>query len=179
MRKWINAYLLLLIISLVFFSFLRVYLGMNYWVFYALILIITFFLLDKKIHLAFFVYLAFLVLVLLVRNPKNGLSNMSFRTLVKWIPLVFRNETVFINVFGNILLYIPMGLYLTNYIKGINVFIYGFIWITLLEIIQLALSVGVFDVGDILLNMLGLTLGFIGLKIRRWIICQKITTTKS
>jgi len=71
----------------------------------------------------------------------------------------------FMNVFGNIILFIPLGIYLPLFKRdkrmGINV-----LWIFLIslsvEIIQYIFGIGASDIDDIILNTLG---GFIGIAI--------------
>lgn len=64
------------------------------------------------------------------------------------------------NLLGNILIFIPLGILLTN-IKGNIVFVFMLSLITTctLEISQFITNIGTFDVDDILLNSFG---GFIG-----------------
>lgn len=69
------------------------------------------------------------------------------------------------NLLGNILLFIPGGLLIPAvFPKFRNFFVYFLlclILILLIELLQLLTLLGSFDVDDILLNMLGLILGFL------------------
>lgn len=66
------------------------------------------------------------------------------------------------NIFGNLLLFLPYGLYITYYLdlkKPMPVLIYAFIISLSIELIQSIIG-RVFDVDDILLNVLGALLGY-------------------
>ena len=64
-----------------------------------------------------------------------------------------------LNVYGNILLFIPMGYFLKDKIS------YGTIIIIFLELMQYITSRGLFDIVDIVLNHIGLYIGWMGVKI--------------
>ncbi|MBM7677817.1 VanZ family protein [Gracilibacillus alcaliphilus] len=63
------------------------------------------------------------------------------------------------NLFGNLVLFLPMGLYATFFVKKLNRLAHFFISITglllLVEIIQIVTRRGSFDIDDYILNMLG------------------------
>ena len=75
--------------------------------------------------------------------------------MLKWIKLIFKNKTVFINIVGNILIFIPAGFILKVYFKKtVLILLFGLIGLTIIELVQVILQVGVFDVVDILLNFM-------------------------
>ena len=78
--------------------------------------------------------------------------------LIKYFQLLFTNKIIFINVIGNLILYIPIVFYL-NANKYYLLIV--FTSIILLELLQKILSVGVFDWKDIVLNTIGLSIGYI------------------
>lgn len=71
---------------------------------------------------------------------------------------------VYVNMLGNILLFVPAGILLPKLFRSFRPF-WRFAVKTLciiftIEVLQMLTLLGVFDVDDILLNMTGLTLGY-------------------
>jgi glycopeptide antibiotics resistance protein len=60
-----------------------------------------------------------------------------------------------VNIVGNVLIFIPFGMYAKNIFKGL-----GFIIVA--EFLQVFFRRGMFDVVDIFLNMLGFIIGSLG-----------------
>lgn len=71
---------------------------------------------------------------------------------------------VFLNLAGNILGFIPMGIFLPSLFKkckrGWVVVLYGFELSLFIECLQLLFKVGSFDVDDVILNTIGVALGY-------------------
>ena len=74
-------------------------------------------------------------------------SNYSFRKLA------------IINLVGNIAIFIPFGFFLSFLVKRYRN--YFRIFIFLCEFIQYYFKVGTFDIDDIILNLLGVTIGYL------------------
>ena len=106
-------------------------------------------------------YLVFLIMVLFLRVPNNISLEDKFY-LVKWIKLLLTNKTVFINIIGNIILFIPYGYILMLYIKHKYVVLISIIPIILIELIQYITKLGIFDIVDIFLNYIGTLIGIFG-----------------
>ena len=74
-------------------------------------------------------------------------------------------RAVMVNLLGNVLAFMPLGLILPviikNMRKGIRVILWGFLFSMCVESIQLVTRVGSFDVDDIILNTTGVLLGFL------------------
>lgn len=74
-------------------------------------------------------------------------------------------ETLFINLAGNIVTFVPFGFLVPIIFRRANSFgrilVLSVISITLVELLQLVLRVGVFDIDDIIFNTLGCLLGYI------------------
>ena len=87
---------------------------------------------------------------------------------LEYDPNVFKNKTIFINIIGNVIIYIPLGIILYKKIY------YGSLIIVILECLQYLLSRGIFDIMDIILNFIGMIIGMIGV-----LLCQKIKKKKS
>lgn len=73
---------------------------------------------------------------------------------------------VFINLAGNVLAFVPFGLFLPIFLKSqkkwLKTLLYGLIFVVSIELIQVLTRVGCSDVDDIILNMTGILLGFWG-----------------
>lgn len=73
-------------------------------------------------------------------------------------------EIFFINLAGNVLMFIPLGFFLPIISKKMRsfkiVFASCFFIILTAELLQLIFNVGSFDVDDIILNMLGCIIGY-------------------
>lgn len=123
-------------------------------------------LIDKK-GLLIIGYLLSIITIILVRQRSDKIVNDEFY-IIDWIKLIFENEVVFINVIGNIVLYIPL------YILLNGKFIIILVLIIVLELLQYILELGVFDIIDILLNITGLIITMIMYKVNKWITKIKI-----
>ncbi len=145
---------------------------------YILGIFIVFFILDnilqltknKKIkYIYIIIYIIFLYLCLFDRNINNERVFSDGTYIKKWLKLVFKNKIIFKNLIGNIIIFIPMGIF----IKNINInFVYQIFLsiaiIVCIEFLQYITRIGVFDIIDIFLNILGVLIGYtIGRK-KRW-----------
>lgn len=97
-----------------------------------------------------------------------------FKEITRFIE--YREElgafAVFTNLFGNILIFIPYGFFISMASKSrglIKTFLYSFGLSFCVEVFQLFSRVGSFDVDDILLNTMGGVLGYF-----LFLICNKI-----
>ncbi|MDP5272845.1 VanZ family protein [Chengkuizengella axinellae] len=79
----------------------------------------------------------------------------------------FNREIWIINILGNIGVFIPFGIFVPFVLKyNLIRFMYNFIIsITCLELLQLVLKRGSFDIDDIILNSFGALIGFIIYKV--------------
>lgn len=72
---------------------------------------------------------------------------------------------VFINLAGNVLAFIPLGLFLPVFTnkkkKGLFTFLSGLLLILMIEFLQFFSRVGCYDVDDIILNMTGILIGYL------------------
>lgn len=68
------------------------------------------------------------------------------------------------NLFGNLLMFLPMGIYLPYFLRKLNklgTFTISIIILLLsIEVIQLVTRLGSFDIDDLILNMVGALIGF-------------------
>lgn len=133
----------------VFFSGTEYYLT----IFFVLFIVSFYF---KKYRLSIVFYILMLFVFLLFRNKVTVSYNFNIY-LDKWLKIIHKNETVFINVFGNIFLFIPLT-YLVFMVKRkyfLSLVIMFFL-VLFFEFLQLITKTGVFDIVDILLNMIGI-----------------------
>ncbi len=90
-----------------------------------------------------------------------------FFTIDNFIYAVLRGNiswTYFLtNIVGNVLLFVPLGYLLIRGTRGrfFVVLFMGLLVIMFFEIVQLFSGLGVFDVDDIFLNMVGIIIGYI------------------
>ena len=139
---------------------------------------------TKWLKFFFFLYCCFMVWLLFFRSAKwvDGLNyeqqlrmNINLQPLLTirnyWNVIYYRtNDAVLmhciINLGGNIILFIPIGALLPRiYPKLRNFFRFFCVCLGvmfLVEVLQLFTLLGSFDVDDLILNLLGMTLGFIG-----------------
>lgn len=111
------------------------------------------------------VYLCYIVLLgitLYFRKTLNEMSISSDFYLKKWLPIVFKNPIVFFNLIGNIILYIPLGIFIQKQsLPILYKLILGAFIVLALEGIQYITKKGVFDYIDLLLNGLGVGIGYL------------------
>ena len=131
--------------------------------------------------ISFILYLFILILLLFIGNRGYKMTDLSLLEYVrassnfapfKTIRLYFQaiwdgsmNRDIPIkNLVGNLLMFLPMGIYLPFFIKRMNkanIFILStVILLFFVETIQLVTRKGRFDVDDFILNMLGALMGF-------------------
>ncbi|MHA6481894.1 VanZ family protein [Paenibacillus sp. strain BS8-2] len=101
------------------------------------------------------------------------LSNLTpFRSLLQYAEGFqhYEFETWFFNLFGNVLLFVPLGFLLPILVVHARRFILMIIWTLIvslvIELTQFGARLGVFDVDDLILNVLGGAIGY-----GAWIIC--------
>jgi glycopeptide antibiotics resistance protein len=123
---------------------------------FTLLLIIAIVVYKINRRLSYTSYTLFIMIFLLFRKKSTVNFNFDFY-LIDWLIILYINKIVFINVIGNVILFIPFILYLRN-----KYFIFYIILIILsFELIQLLTKRGVFDIVDIVLNIFGVLLGTI------------------
>lgn len=135
---------------------------------------------KKLIKILFYIYIAFLILFVvlkydgsferiislhdsIIENEKEGIRNINlipFRTMSPYLENI--TETyAFKNIIANILVFIPLGFFVSNK-NSKNVFktlVFCLSVILSIECIQLLFKIGFFDVDDIILNFIGSLIG--------------------
>lgn len=129
---------------------------------------------NKNFNIFIIVYIVFLIINLFIKVPTENSVNTRFY-LKEWIKLLFINRIVFINVIGNIILFIPLGYIINSLIKKAFITIIScIIIIVFVELIQYITKLGVFDLIDIILNTLGIILGIFIKRIELWMIKKNL-----
>ena len=101
----------------------------------------------------------------------NDINMVPFRTINNYLHAwAYVSPSVIItNVFGNIVAFLPFGFFgpviFSKLKKFSAVFISSFLLSLFIEVVQGVLGVGVVDVDDLILNVLGAVLGFVFYKI--------------
>lgn len=106
---------------------------------------------------------------------KMNINLMPFRTISYYLYLLIKRSNKymifnsFINLFGNIAAFIPMGIFLSSLFKAVHKVLPFILWSTLIiigiECIQLFTLRGCCDIDDLILNLFGATLGKLSLHI--------------
>lgn len=104
----------------------------------------------------------------LIEYVKRSSNIVPFQTISTYITAIFdgsMNRDIPIkNLLGNLILFLPFGVYLPIFIRKANrvsvFFIIMVLMLVLVEFMQLVTRRGSFDIDDFLLNMLGALLGF-------------------
>lgn len=139
--------------------------------------------LDKWISILFFAYLLFVIRVIVFKYPMSQIREIvdSWQKDVIWEGLGTANfipfKTIkmyiryydlpglrsFSNLFGNILIFIPIGMLMPMVHKASkNVWIMmanAFLFVLGIEVFQLFSAFGAFDVDDLILNCFGVLIG--------------------
>lgn len=95
-------------------------------------------------------YILFTLVFLFYRKKVEVNINLKFY-LFTWLKIILKNKIVFINILGNILLFMPFVFFLKSkyYLLIIVLLVFG------LELMQYLSRRGVMDIVDITLNLIG------------------------
>jgi len=126
--------------------------------------------------LLFIIYMCVLVYVVFFaeamgRTPQDGyVYNLTpLKEIKRFMKYIWDNDVLGraarLNIFGNIIAFIPFGIYLPytseSKLGFISTFLYTFSLSLTIELVQLITKVGSCDVDDIILNALGGVIGYI------------------
>lgn len=125
------------------------------------------------------IYSLLLLLTLFFREEYQEYQFVEDFYLQKWLQFLLKNKIVFVNIIGNMILFIPLGFILVNYFKNkILSGLLGIALIIILEWLQFLTKRGVLDIVDIFLNSLGLILGVLITKKGDFNLCMSKTKEK-
>lgn len=148
-------------ISLIFIPKINKYLYIFVFLSFILYMVKTIIKVDRHNILSLIIiYAVLLFLTLFCREKYDEFQYMEKFYLYTWLQNIFKNKTIFINVLGNTILFIPLGFILVNLVKRKSLSgLLGIAIIVILEWLQFLTKRGVLDIVDIFLNSLGLILG--------------------
>lgn len=159
MKKRIINILLIVVISIlsliIFYSYknyISLEMKISLFIIYLLFVFALYFEKNEFINILYFVLL---FVILFVRDKVDANINGK-NYLLKWFKIIFKNKIVFINIVGNLVLYMPFMIIIHNKNNGyINSFVITCFFIVLFEFLQMFFKRGVFDYNDIILNIIG------------------------
>lgn len=131
--------------------------------FYVYVIIMLWLLLGQRlVALTFYNY---------SEQIKNNINLIPFitieryLTLIKYTPNLYLAKHAIINLLGNIVMFIPLGIFVPATIKKTRnylIFIlYIIITITLVEVVQLFTLLGSCDIDDLIFNTIGASIGYL------------------
>ncbi|MBR1414140.1 MAG: VanZ family protein [Bacilli bacterium] len=95
-----------------------------------------------------------------LNNTSGGLNLVPFTEIMRY---KFGSPLFYTNVIGNILIFVPLGFFISKYIKPQKItpiFIVSLVISVTVELVQLNIGRS-FDIDDIILNIIGAILGFL------------------
>ncbi len=117
---------------------------------------------EEIFDLLFLVYLIVLWQLVTTQdlNVRGGTNFMPFREILRYS---YGTQAFYKQVFGNILLFVPLGYFATSYCKIKNLGVITIIYLlssSVIEVVQHIIGRS-FDIDDIILNVVGGILGFL------------------
>ena len=125
--------------------------------------------LYKEIFMLIFIIYMLLLFELLTATDTSNMHGMNLKPFAEISRYKFGSRLFNINVFGNILIFIPFGMFIASYLsskKCLPVFIVALFTSSVVELVQLKIGRS-FDIDDIILNVIGSIIGYllyVGLK---------------
>ncbi len=115
---------------------------------------------KEAFYYAFIIYILFLFYVVTFQDVSSSTNLIPFKEMFRY---EFGSKLFFKNVIGNMLMFMPYGFFVTYFLKINKVYmLLIFVFITSLTVEVTQLSLGrVFDVDDIILNIVGALLGYV------------------
>lgn len=135
---------------------------------------------QRTIKWLFTLYCVMMLWLLLFRRIGSGVGigryNLHPLDTVERYIWVLRHSTdlaqrqyAAVNLFGNVTLFVPLGIFLPLLVSKLQRFWKFFFAVSLiisaLEVLQMATGLGTLDVDDLILNLVGGTIGFLAWKI--------------
>lgn len=114
-----------------------------------------------NVNFSFICYIGLIFLSLFYRKTSNTEQSTNPSYMKEWINIIFTNKVVFLNIIGNIFLFLPLGTFIYNLrLNTVLKVIIIIVVIILLEVLQYITKKGIFDYIDILLNLIGAVIGY-------------------
>ena len=136
---------------------------------------------DRIAKITFILYIALMLWLLFGQRVSNDVQGgywdelsqninlVPFRTIGRYMDRLYNsagklNHQAVINLGGNVIMFIPLGFllpFVSDRAKKLkNCFVMTFAVILSVELLQLATLLGSFDIDDLLLNMIGIFMGW-------------------
>lgn len=104
----------------------------------------------------------------LIEYIYNSSNFIPFKTISIYITAMFNGsmnlDIPIKNLFGNFMMFLPMGIFLPYFTKKLNKWsrfiIFMIIVLFVIEVLQVVTRLGSFDIDDFILNMVGALIGF-------------------
>ena len=97
-------------------------------------------------------------------GTQEGAANLiPFKTILFYLQGHNGFLIAFINIIGNIVALVPLGLLLPFVFQKLNwkkILLISFVAGLAIELVQMCLHIGIFDIDDVILNGLGVIVGF-------------------
>ena len=144
---------------------------------------------DRIAKITFILYIALMLWLLFGQRMTNDVQGgywdelsqninlVPFRTIGRYMDRLYNsagklNHQAVINLGGNVIMFVPLGLllpFVSDRAKELkNCFVMTFVLLMLVETVQLFTLLGSFDIDDLLLNMIGIFMGWMAyIKIHR------------
>lgn len=127
--------------------------------------------LYKEVFGLIFIIYILLLFQMLIATDTNNFHGVNLKLFNEITRYKFGTRLFNINVFGNILIFVPFGLFISEYLnakKVYSVFIVSLLTSASVELVQLRIGRS-FDIDDILLNVIGSILGYMLYKLLKHI----------
>ena len=136
---------------------------------------------DRIAKITFILYIALMLWLLFGQRVSNDVQGgywdelsqninlVPFRTIGGYMDRLYNsagklNHQAVINLGGNVIMFIPLGFllpFVSDRAKKLkNCFVMTFVLLMLVETVQLSTLLGSFDIDDLLLNMIGIFMGW-------------------
>ena len=125
----------------------------------------------KEVFGLIFIIYILLLFEMLTATDTSNMHGTNLKLFTEITRYKFGSRMFNINVFGNILIFVPFGLFISEYLSAKKVYLVFFISLvtsTFVELVQLKIGRS-FDIDDILLNVIGSLLGYLLYKLLKHI----------
>ncbi|QOS97799.1 VanZ family protein [Brevibacterium sp. JNUCC-42] len=118
------------------------------------------------LYLVFVIYI-FLLHSVRLHSPYYGVNLIPFDTISTFLMNYdhYNSDILVKNLLGNIIIYIPMGIFMPLLFTTMNsmkkVVVFTVIFSLVINILQVTTKIGVFDIDDIMLNVVGGVIGYV------------------
>lgn len=136
------------------FNTLEIYYSFTIYIVMCLYIILGIMILLNKKNGYILTYLGIIWSFLFLRTSEVD-YNFDFY-LFDWIKIMFENKYIFVNIVGNIIIFLPLGIMFKKQL------LYALSITIIFECLQYVFNKGIFDIVDIILNLFGVFIGYLG-----------------